>query len=47
MKVGQSSIKNSNGSIRKFRSKEARAKYEKYAQALKKGWTPKKKGLYE
>lgn len=42
MKIGQRSLKMSDGSIRRFKSKAARDRFERVAQAVKHGWKPKK-----
>lgn len=38
MKVGKTSLRMSNGSIRHFKSAAARTAFERYVQALKHGW---------
>ena len=43
MKIGTNKLKMSNGKIRTFKSQAARDKFEKVAQAVKHGWTPKRK----
>jgi hypothetical protein len=43
MKIGQTKLRMSNGSIREFKSAAARAAFERFAQALKHGWKPSKK----
>lgn len=40
--VGKTSLKMSDGTIRKFKSKKARSNFERIAQAFKHGWTPDK-----
>jgi ribosomal protein S6E (S10) len=44
MKIGKNKLKMSSGKVRKFKSSEARDRYEKYVQALKHGWKPTGKG---
>lgn len=49
MKVGEKSLKMSDGTIRHFASKEKRDNFERVARAYKHGWAgpknhPKKKG---
>ena len=43
MKIGKNKLKMSSGEIRTFKSEKARDKFERYAQAVKHGWKPKKK----
>lgn len=40
MSGGKYALKMSDGSIRKFKSKAARDRSERYIQALKHGWKP-------
>jgi len=40
MKVGKTGLKMSSGEIRHFRSKGARERFERVAQAIKHGWEP-------
>jgi hypothetical protein len=40
MKVGETGLKMSSGKIRHFRSKGARDRFERFAQAWKHGWRP-------
>lgn len=42
MKIGKTSLKMSSGKIRHFKSENARNRFEKFAQAYKHGWRPKK-----
>jgi hypothetical protein len=44
MKIGKKKLKMSNGSIRTFKSEEARDNFERIAQAVKHGWKPTGKG---
>ncbi len=43
MKIGSKKLKMSDGSIRTFKSTEARNKFEKFAQAYNAGWRPTRK----
>lgn len=43
MKVGSNKLKMSSGEVRTFKSKGARARYEKVAKAVKHGWKPTQK----
>ena len=43
MKIGKKKLKMSSGEIRKFKSQKARDNFEKYAEAIKHGWVPKRK----
>jgi hypothetical protein len=43
MKVGKNKLKMSSGEVRKFKSKGARDRFERVAEAVKHGWTPDKK----
>jgi hypothetical protein len=45
MKVGRTGLKMSSGEIRHFKSAQARANFERVAQAYKHGWRPGKKGI--
>jgi len=40
MKIGKKGLKMSDGSIRHFKSKAKRARFERVAQAIKHGWKP-------
>lgn len=40
MKIGKTSLRMSDGSIRHFKSAAARAAFERYVQAIKHGWKP-------
>jgi len=42
-KIGQKKLKMSSGEVRTFRSQGARNRFEKVAQAVKKGWKPTRK----
>lgn len=42
-KLSNNRLKMSDGSIRKFKSAEARDKFERIAQAVKHGFVPRKK----
>ena len=42
MKVGKTSLRMSDGTVRKFKSKKARDDFERVAKAVKHGWKPKK-----
>ena len=43
MKIGKTKLRMSDGSIRKFKSKAARDRFERIAKAVKHGFKPKKK----
>jgi hypothetical protein len=43
MKIGSNKLKMSNGSIRTFKSTQARNNFERVAMAVKHGWKPTKK----
>lgn len=43
MKIGKTKIKMSSGKIRTFKSSGARDRFERYAEAIKHGWKPKKR----
>lgn len=40
MKIGSNKLKMSSGEVRKFKSEEARNKFERVAQAVRHGWKP-------
>lgn len=40
MKIGHNKLRMSSGEVRTFRSKTARDKFERVAQAVKHGWKP-------
>lgn len=40
MRIGEKSLRMSDGTIRTFKSKEARDEFERVAQAIKHGWKP-------
>jgi len=42
-KIGKLKLRMSDGSIRTFKSEEARDNFERVAQAIKHGWKPTKK----
>lgn len=42
MKIGSNKLKMSSGKIRTFKSKAKRDRFERYVQALKHGFKPKK-----
>lgn len=42
-KKGRYLLKMSDGSIRHFKSKSARDRFERYAEAYKRGWRPTRK----
>jgi hypothetical protein len=44
MKLSGNRLKMSDGSVRKFKSKGARDRFERVAQAVKHGWKPTGKG---
>ena len=44
MKIGKKKLRMGSGEIRTFKSPEARNRFEKYAQAVKRGWIPNQKG---
>jgi len=43
MKVGRTGLRMSSGEIRDFKSPEARARFERFAQGIKHGWKPRYK----
>lgn len=43
MKVGEKKLRMGDGSLRKFKSAGARARFEKVAEAVKHGFKPKEK----
>ena len=42
MRIGKRKLKMSSGEIREFKSTAARERFEKYVQALKHDWKPRK-----
>lgn len=43
MKLSGNRLKMTSGKTRKFKDKEARDKFERFAQAIKHGWKPTRK----
>lgn len=43
MRIGNKKLKMSDGSIRTFRNRGARERFEHYVNALKHGWKPDKR----
>jgi len=43
MKVGRLGLRMSSGEIRHFKTPEARARFERFAQGIKHGWKPQYK----
>jgi hypothetical protein len=43
MKIGSFKLRMSSGEIRKFKSQEKRDSFERFAEAVKRGWKPKNK----
>ena len=46
MKIGTNKLRMSSGEVRKFKSEEARNKFERVAQAVKHGWKPTGKATH-
>jgi len=40
MRIGRNKLKMSSGEVRTFRSEGARDRFERFAQAYKRGWRP-------